>query len=76
MQSYHINTYAEPKGYQLGELPKPVIEDDHDVLIKVHAGSVNPVDVKLASGILKFVSPLKCVEPSLVFFRRSLIDIV
>ncbi|KAH8698685.1 putative alcohol dehydrogenase [Talaromyces proteolyticus] len=59
MQSYHINTYSEPKGYQLGELPKPVIENDRDIIIKVHAGSVNPVDVKLASGVMKMVSPLQ-----------------
>jgi NADPH:quinone reductase-like Zn-dependent oxidoreductase len=59
MQSIHINTYSEPKGYQLGELAKPVIEDDRDVLIKVHAGSVNPVDVKMAKGVMKMVTPLK-----------------
>lgn len=59
MQSIYINTYSEPNGYQLGELAKPVIEDDRDVLIKVHAGSVNPIDVKMASGVLKMVTPLE-----------------
>jgi len=59
MQSYHVTTYSKPSGYQLSELPKPAIEDEHDVIIKVHAGSVNPVDVKMASGILKQVTPLE-----------------
>ncbi|GFG06162.1 2-methylene-furan-3-one reductase [Aspergillus udagawae] len=39
----------------LSELPKPEIQDPKGVLIKVHAASVNPIDVKKADGILKFL---------------------
>lgn len=59
MQSYHINGYARPQGYELGQLPRPEIENATEVLIKVHAASVNPIDVKMASGALKMISPVK-----------------
>lgn len=44
MLSINIPAYSKPSGYQLSELPKPEIQDPKDVLIKVHAASVNPVD--------------------------------
>ncbi|RHZ59239.1 NADP-dependent oxidoreductase [Aspergillus thermomutatus] len=53
MLSINIPTYAKPSGYELSELPKPQIQDPQDVLIKVNAASVNPIDVKKADGILK-----------------------
>ena len=37
----------------LSDLPKPEISNPKDVLIKVHAASINPIDVKKASGMLK-----------------------
>ena len=53
MLSLNTPTYSPPSGYQLSELPKPVLEESNDVIIKVHAASINPIDVKKASGILK-----------------------
>jgi NADPH:quinone reductase-like Zn-dependent oxidoreductase len=53
MLSLNTPTYSPPSGYQLSELPKPVLRDSNDVLIKVHAASINPIDVKKASGVLK-----------------------
>jgi NADPH:quinone reductase-like Zn-dependent oxidoreductase len=53
MLSLNTPTYSPPAGYQVSELPKPVLRDGNEVLIKVHAASINPVDVKKASGILK-----------------------
>jgi NADPH:quinone reductase-like Zn-dependent oxidoreductase len=53
MLSLNTPTYSAPSGYQLSELPKPVLQDSNDVIIKVHAASINPIDVKKASGILK-----------------------
>jgi hypothetical protein len=55
MLAINIPEYTSPANYQLSELPKPVVEDPKDVLIKVHAASVNPVDVKKAGGALKSV---------------------
>jgi NADPH:quinone reductase-like Zn-dependent oxidoreductase len=55
MQSIHITEYTSPDGYKLGELPAPAIEDPRDVLVKVHAASVNPIDVKVANGAMKSI---------------------
>ncbi|KAL5337467.1 chaperonin 10-like protein [Aspergillus crustosus] len=55
MLSLNIPTYSRPSGYQLSDLPKPVLQDSHDVIIKVHAASINPIDVKKASGVLKMM---------------------
>ncbi|EED21397.1 alcohol dehydrogenase, putative [Talaromyces stipitatus ATCC 10500] len=56
MQSYYINNYTPPQGYELGELPRPEIENVMEVLIKVHAASVNPIDVKMAGGATKMMT--------------------
>lgn len=53
MLSLNTLTYSPPSGYRLSELPKPVLEDSNDTIINVHAASINPIDVKKASGILK-----------------------
>ncbi len=46
-------TYADPSKYELIRLPVPAVSAPTDVQIEVHAASINPVDVKLASGMLK-----------------------
>ncbi|EGD99341.1 hypothetical protein TESG_06695 [Trichophyton tonsurans CBS 112818] len=53
MLSLNTRAYSAPSGYQLSELPKPVLEDSNDVIIRVHAASINPIDVKKASGMLR-----------------------
>ncbi|EFE44829.1 zinc alcohol dehydrogenase, putative [Trichophyton verrucosum HKI 0517] len=53
MLSLNTPSYSAPSGYQLSELPKPVLEDSNDVIIRVHAASINPIDVKKANGMLK-----------------------
>lgn len=53
MLSLNISSYAQPSDYQLSELPKPQLSDPKDVIIKVYAASINPIDVKRASGALK-----------------------
>lgn len=48
--------WAEPKDYTIAnDLTVPKITKPDDVLIKVAAASINPVDVKLASGLAKMV---------------------
>lgn len=48
--------WGQPKDYTtLDNLDVPKIEGPTDVLIKVAAASINPVDVKLASGLAKMV---------------------
>ncbi|KAJ5279367.1 hypothetical protein N7478_004739 [Penicillium angulare] len=55
MLSLNIPSYSKPSGYQLSELPKPEISSANEVIVKVHAASINPIDVKRASGDLKAV---------------------
>ena len=45
--------FVEPTGYQLTEVAKPTVSTPYEVLIKVHAASVNPVDTKKANGRYK-----------------------
>ncbi|KAL1875613.1 hypothetical protein Plec18167_005549 [Paecilomyces lecythidis] len=53
MLSVGVSSYSKPAEYQLLELPRPEITDPKDVIIKVHAASVNPVDLKKAEGVFK-----------------------
>ncbi|KAG6026147.1 hypothetical protein E4U41_001341, partial [Claviceps citrina] len=48
-------TYSDPSGYQLASVPRPEVTDATDVLVRVHASSINPIDVKKASGLMKFL---------------------
>jgi len=50
-----LTGYAQPEGYELAALPTPSIKEPDEVLIKVHATSINPVDVKVASGMTKMM---------------------
>ncbi|OAA58460.1 Alcohol dehydrogenase superfamily, zinc-type [Niveomyces insectorum RCEF 264] len=45
--------FTDPSGYQLSTVPRPAITDKDHVLIRVHAASINPVDVKKANGAFK-----------------------
>ncbi|KAL2839486.1 chaperonin 10-like protein [Aspergillus pseudoustus] len=53
MQSVGITSHGKPSEFQLLTFPRPEITDPTDVIIKVHAASVNPVDLKKADGIFK-----------------------
>ncbi|KAI9924847.1 hypothetical protein MW887_006704 [Aspergillus wentii] len=53
MLSLNTPTYSPPSGYQITDLPKPKLNSPDDVIIKVHAASINPVDVKKAGGMLR-----------------------
>ncbi len=49
MRAVVINQLGAPEVMQLGELPLPV-PGPHDLLVEVHATSVNPVDTKVRLG--------------------------
>lgn len=53
MLSVVVPTYTDPSKYELVRLPVPVIVEPSDVQIAVHAASINPIDVKKASGVFK-----------------------
>lgn len=55
MLSITTSSYSPPSGYQLSTVPRPTVSEPDDVLIEVHAASINPIDVKKAGGALKMV---------------------
>lgn len=57
MKSLCIEKYCKPDEYQILDLPVPKISGPDDVLIKVNAASINPIDVKIASGMANRIWP-------------------
>lgn len=53
MLSLSISSYSKPSEYRLSKLPKPDLVDSKDVIVRVYAASINPIDVKRAAGALK-----------------------
>jgi NADPH:quinone reductase-like Zn-dependent oxidoreductase len=53
MRAIALATYVKPDEYEVATLPTPAITQPDEVLIKVHAASINPIDVKIASGATK-----------------------
>lgn len=58
MKAFIINRYSKKEQLQLVELPEPVA-NDNEVLIQIHAASINQLDVKLKSGEFKLLLPYK-----------------
>ena len=61
MRSLTTPNYSTPDNYDVVDLPAPAITSPNHVQIKVHAASINPVDVKLASGIAKLFENVESV---------------
>lgn len=57
MRSLAAAKYCEPNGYEFLDIPVPKDLKPDEILIKVHASSINPADVKLASGAVKSFAP-------------------
>lgn len=54
MLSLNISSYSKPSEYRVSDLPQPGLVDSKDVVVRVYAASINPIDVKRADGVLKF----------------------
>jgi 2-desacetyl-2-hydroxyethyl bacteriochlorophyllide A dehydrogenase len=54
MKAAVIYSYGKPEVFQIQDMPVPEIKAN-EVLIKVYASSVNPIDWKLRQGMLKYV---------------------
>ncbi|WP_248730333.1 NADP-dependent oxidoreductase [Pseudomonas sp. MWU13-2517] len=55
MKAFVIDRYGKSAG-RLGEAPAPIV-GAHDVLIEVHASSVNVLDAKIRKGEFKLILP-------------------
>ena len=58
MKAFTINRYSKEGSLQLVDLPQPVIKED-EVLVEIHAASVNQLDVKISKGEFKLLLPYK-----------------
>ncbi|MHC0017822.1 NADP-dependent oxidoreductase [Acinetobacter pittii] len=58
MKAAYINRYGTIHDVQLSEQSKPSITDNA-VLVKVHATSINPLDLRVIEGEFKAILPLK-----------------
>ena len=58
MKAALINRYGPPSVFETAEMPEPKPKKNQ-VLVRVHASSVNPVDWKMRSGSISFLSGRK-----------------
>lgn len=56
MKAMTIEDFGGPEVFRVSELPKPAPEDGQ-VLIRVAASTVNPIDCKIRSGLLRALAP-------------------
>lgn len=57
MKAFFIERYGKHNGI-FGEVPDPAV-GEHEVLVEVHAASVNPLDAKISTGEFKLILPYK-----------------
>lgn len=53
-----VERYGDAEAVRAGEVADPEVGAD-DVLVRIHAASVNPVDLKIRNGDLKAILPLR-----------------
>jgi NADPH:quinone reductase-like Zn-dependent oxidoreductase len=58
MQAFIIDRYGKKEAGRIGDLPEPELRDD-DVLVQIHAASVNALDSKIRSGEFKLILPYR-----------------
>jgi NADPH:quinone reductase-like Zn-dependent oxidoreductase len=58
MKAFIIDRYGKKQAGHLHEMPEPKMGDD-DLLIQIHAASVNVLDLKIKSGEFKLILPYR-----------------
>ncbi|MGW6404567.1 NADP-dependent oxidoreductase [Streptomyces sp. NPDC055134] len=58
MKTFMIERYGDKSAVRAGEMPDPQVGAD-DVLVRIHAASVNPLDLKLRDGAFKAFLPYR-----------------
>src|SRR5260370_32915287 len=58
MKAFVVDRYRRKSAVRLGEMPEPEVRDD-DVLVQVHAASLNQLDSKIRDGEFKPILPYR-----------------
>ncbi|QIP84207.1 NADP-dependent oxidoreductase [Streptomyces sp. Tu 2975] len=58
MKTFMIERYGDKAGVRAAEMPDPQVGAD-DVLVRIHAASVNPLDLKIRDGDFKAILPYR-----------------
>jgi NADPH:quinone reductase-like Zn-dependent oxidoreductase len=58
MKAFVVERYGDADTVRAGDVPDPQVSA-YDVLVRIHAASVNPLDLKIRDGDLKAVLPLR-----------------
>ncbi|MFB0615787.1 alcohol dehydrogenase catalytic domain-containing protein [Streptomyces sp. AGS-58] len=58
MRAFMVEKYGDRAGMRAAELPDPQVGAD-DVLVKIHAAGVNPLDLRIRSGDFKAFMPYR-----------------
>ncbi|MGW1116759.1 NADP-dependent oxidoreductase [Streptomyces tanashiensis] len=58
MKTFMIERYDDKAGVRAADMPDPQVGAD-DVLVRIHAASVNPLDLKIRDGDLKAILPYR-----------------
>nr|WP_298137431.1 NADP-dependent oxidoreductase [uncultured Pseudomonas sp.] len=58
MKAFIVDRYTKKEVGRIGEIPTPELRDD-DVLIQIHAASVNQLDTKIKNGEFKLILPYR-----------------
>ena len=58
MKAFILDRYGSNDVVRAGEMPDPELHY-HDVLVQIHAASVNPVDLKIRDGKLNLFLPYR-----------------
>jgi NADPH:quinone reductase-like Zn-dependent oxidoreductase len=58
MKAFVVERYGDADTVRAGDVPDPQVGDD-DVLVRIRAASVNPLDLKTRGGDLKAILPYR-----------------
>lgn len=58
MKAFIVDRYKSNGALRFGDMPEPEVRDD-DVLVAIHAASLNPLDAKLRDGEFKLILPYR-----------------
>lgn len=58
MKAFVLDRYKKNGALRYGDMPQPEVRD-HDVLVAIHASSLNPLDAKVRDGEFKLILPYR-----------------